>query len=191
MRVGPRASSESLTRDRPAGWQTTRMRSSGQIPVEPPRSAGGEFAHVVLRAIVRQAGGEITELTITGALDEVLRDAWDRMDLRSPSPLRFASDAPTACFSKAPKLTAVLVTLPEPRCDGEAYFVAITVGESCAPRSEAGYFVLDRTSDDSGEPGTVVIGWTGDARRLEYGAGPQPVPGAFLAAVARITEIGS
>jgi len=80
--------------------------------------------------------------------------------------------------------TVFLVELPPPQIMPEAYYLAVLPGPDVL-----GILTLEYSEDfESGEPCTVLGGWTSDGTHLNMGKGAEPTREAFLEQLDSMTD---
>ena len=85
-----------------------------------------------------------------------------------------------------PRSFAVVITLPEPRVDGEAYFAGLVYRPDrriLLVTDFTRYFTLEKAADDDGQPATRLVQWTTHLERVEFPDQIPPRTGPFLDAV--------
>jgi len=106
----------------------------------------------------------------------------DKPGLRRENPfgLNFVLSEPL------PRAFAVVVTLPEPKVDGEAYFAGLVYRPDrriLLVTDFTRYFTLEKAVGGEGQPGTRLVQWTTHLERVEFPDEIPPYTGPFLDAV--------
>jgi len=112
---------------------------------------------------------------------------WDQARQKQPQALRTSSFGLNfRLYTFEPRTTLVLVTLPEPAADGEAYFSALVYRPErriLLVTDMTRVFNLERGSDEHGNPDTLLVQWTTHLQREESLRGLPIDSQAFVDAV--------
>jgi hypothetical protein len=151
-----------------------------------------ELAHVALKQICFNDPAGFFQLMASpernGFLEALWRQIRENCDHGGPAYFEVPRDLviETFCLETFPM---ILVHMPPPRFVTESYFIGmvlnVPVEEMEVPREhyEVGYYTLERGEDvATGDHRTVFCAWQGETH-FNYGDGPLPEPGAFVAAV--------
>lgn len=134
------------------------------------------FAHRELPRACREFGGDLVAAAAAGTLDLVR--VWNAVGEALPPGDRLPPDGLWWRHRDTPLGAAVLVGLPAPQRPAEAYYVLLL-----PPRTAT----LELGWDLMNSRWYTVLGAWDESRHLNYGAGPDPDPEAFVeAALARL-----
>lgn len=168
--------------------------------VSEPRRQHYIFAHRALPQIIHSDPDKALELMAGPEADGFLPFFWRRVAEREriPAAEQLAPRGLARTVRNEPDGTvAVVITLPPPEGDTEAYFVAavFTPGPRKLlerPGVQAGHasrsvrvFTLEKAGPL--DPGviTYLCEWTSDGTHANYGSGPEPEEAAFIQALSQ------
>jgi hypothetical protein len=116
-----------------------------------------------------------------------LRFYWDEAGKRVGSTgLRDSFGLNYLTYQPNRRTTIYLITLPEPKLFGEAYFVALVYRPYrvlILSSDVSGMYSLERIPSEKGGEDTLLVEWTKRLHRIEICKGVLPEKGAFLQAV--------
>ncbi|MEJ5314719.1 MULTISPECIES: hypothetical protein [Anaerolinea] len=117
----------------------------------------------------------------------LLRFYWDEAGKRVGSTgLRDSFGLNYLTYQPNRRTTIYLITLPEPKSFGEAYFVALVYRPYrvlILSSDVSGVYSLERIPSEKGGEDTLLVEWTKRLHRIEIRKGVLPEKGAFLQAV--------
>lgn len=146
-----------------------------------PRHHHYLFAHRELASAAHRFGADLVAAARDGRL--TLATVWDRVGETVPEPERLPSTGLATSHHPLERHEVLLVTLPAPDAPTEAYFTAVTVS---TVDGQLRYLTLESAySPVDGARYTVLGEWTDNGSHINHGAGPEPRPELFLAAVRR------
>jgi hypothetical protein len=153
------------------------------LETPPARLWHYEFAHVALRIgtfnhpdqVVRYLSNPATAQLV---VKEVLARVAEELRLPREEVQAFAREL-TVSAKPLDNGTLVIVAMPSPVDDTEAYFVGIAVDDPNAP-ARVKYYTLERARRGQ----TMLCGWSREGGHLNFGEGPAATIEAFAAAVA-------
>lgn len=117
----------------------------------------------------------------------LLRFYWEEAGKRvKPENLRDAFGLNYLTYQPNRRTTIYLITLPEPKSYGEAYFAALVYRPYrvlILSSDVSGVYSLERISSGEGSEDTLLVEWTKRLHRVEIRRDVQPEKNAFLQAV--------
>jgi len=151
-----------------------------------PLTHSQTFSNVVLPQLFHGSAGQFMKYLSRDG-NKFLNFYWNNARERLPSNLRASSFGLNyAIYEPAPRTQLVLVTLPEPVVDGEAYYSALVYRPDrrlLLVTDKTRVFNLERTQDNQGNPATLLVQWTTHLQRVEFGPLGEPNAEVFMAAV--------
>lgn len=154
------------------------MTHERRVDPKSPASARAQpiaFVHEVLRdAALTDPMQFMLAMTLPDA-EQKLRNIWQKIGADTPTPV--AAEGLALAVDAGAPLSVVLVTLPQPAADGEAYFVAVALAVSSSPPAAA-FFTLEHPA--------LLCEWLlddGAPVHVEHGPLPTPDRASFLRAV--------
>ncbi|HEY1016394.1 MAG TPA: hypothetical protein VGE07_27035 [Herpetosiphonaceae bacterium] len=149
------------------------------------------FAHRALPSVTFGQPARMLEVLLGDEAQQMLLNLWEQAGQQAPPSGQVAPRGLGHSLHQLdPLRLLVLVQLPPPQADTEAYFVGLlfeTAQPSWAGPSSpkaARCFTLERGSDPfTQQERTVFCEWTSDSSHLNMGDGPPPAAEEFIQAI--------
>jgi len=152
----------------------------------PPLTHSQTFTNVALPQLFHGSAAQFMKyLTRDGT--RLLNFYWNNARENLPGHLRANSFGLNyAIYEPAPRTQLVLVTLPQPVVDGDAYYSALVYRPDrriLLVTDKTRVFNLERVRDEQGNPATLLVQWTTHLARVEVAPLGEPNAETFMAAV--------
>jgi hypothetical protein len=150
-----------------------------------PRPHHYRFAHEVLASLARDLGPQMLDGDPPEGFGAGLVSLWDDFGGRLPAGERLPSDGLDANLLTLGPHRLLVVVLPRPAAQAEAYYTAVV---QPADAGHCRYFTLEHAVNPfTKEPYTVLGEWA-DGSHLNLGSAPAPGLAAFLSAVVALLD---
>jgi len=157
----------------------------------PPRRHHYAFAHQLMPMLMSTNVKQFATILASPAAQRFAEDMWDRLASDQTVDVVLPREGLSTSVHEFDDYVICLITMPPPQFTTEAYFAALV-----CPRTDddlkpditpdewgARYFVLENGFVYSTEPPRTVLGEWSSSGHANYGTGPEPNVGDFLAAI--------
>ncbi len=152
----------------------------------PPLTHSQTFSNVVLPQLFHASAGQFMKYLARDGT-KFLNFYWNNAREKLPGHLRANSFGLNyAIYEPAPRTQLVLVTLPQPVVDGDAYYSALVYRPErriLLVADQTRVFNLERAPGDQGSPAALLVKWTAHLARLEVAPLGEPNAETFMAVV--------
>ncbi|MEM1182789.1 MAG: hypothetical protein AAGM22_30875 [Acidobacteriota bacterium] len=154
------------------------------------------FAHYALRQIALDDPLQFLAIVASPEAEEFIGAVLEDVEEQVGGKIGFDAAAVTIHLGRAKRFPCAVIELPEPKESPEAFMVALVAlfdPENGPPPDsiEGRFFTLEKGASFDGESWNVLAEWTADGGHSNFGAGPAPELGPFVAAISEKIELES